>query len=57
MQIGFGVLRLAPAALWSMSPREFAAAVGWLSPAATRPTRSDLGALMKAFPDWDTRDR
>ncbi len=56
MQIGFGVLRLSPAALWSMSPREFAAAVGWITPPAVRPTRRDLSHLMHLFPDRDSQD-
>ncbi|MEQ1615188.1 MAG: phage tail assembly chaperone [Hyphomicrobiaceae bacterium] len=51
MAAGFGILRLSPATLWSMTPREFAAAVGWLTPAEARPSRSDLSQLMTRFPD------
>ena len=51
MATGFGLLRLSPATLWSMTPREFAAAVGWLSPAQTRPSRADLSQLLTRFPD------
>lgn len=51
MAAGFGILRLSPATLWSMTPREFAAAVGWLSPTTARPTRDDLSRLMTSFPD------
>ena len=51
MQVGFGLLRLSPAQLWAMTPREFTAAVGWFSPAPQHPTRTDLAALMRRFPD------
>lgn len=51
MSVGFGLLRLSPATLWAMTPRELAAAVGWLAPAPTLPARSDLTRLMRAFPD------
>jgi uncharacterized phage protein (TIGR02216 family) len=60
MAVGLGVLRLSPAAFWSMTPREFAAAAGWMAPAAARPTRADLGQLMQRFPDsergWQPTD-
>ena len=51
MAVGLGILRLPPATLWSMTPREFAAAAGWLAPTASRPSRRDLGVLMQRFPD------
>ncbi len=51
MALGFGVLRLSPRALWSMTPREFAHAAGWVVPAIPVPTRADLGTLMAQFPD------
>jgi len=44
-------LRLPPAAFWAMTPREFHAATGGLKPRAAAPARSDLVALMRAFPD------
>ena len=51
MAAGLGLLRLSPDAFWSMTPREFAAAVGSLVPLSARPTRRDLGTLMHQFPD------
>jgi uncharacterized phage protein (TIGR02216 family) len=52
MAAGFGLLRLSPAALWSMTPRELAAAVSaFVVPGAAPPARSDLAQLMRAFPD------
>lgn len=51
MQVGLGVLRLSPATLWSMTPREFAAAVSWLAPAPQVPSRGVLRGLMQRFPD------
>lgn len=51
MAAGFGLLRLSPATLWSMTPREFAAAVGWISPRGAQPSRQDLRRLMQRFPD------
>ncbi len=51
MAVGFGLLRLSPAALWSMTPREFAAAIGWLKGPEVKPSRLDLAALMQRFPD------
>lgn len=51
MAAGFGLLRLSPEAFWAMTPREFAAAVGWLAPSSVHPTRRDLGRLMQQFPD------
>lgn len=54
MRLGLGVLALAPAVFWSMTPRELDAAVrGRLGPdiATAPPTQSELGALMRRFPD------
>jgi uncharacterized phage protein (TIGR02216 family) len=54
MRIGLGVLRVAPAVLWSMTPREFAAALeGALGPAAGQDTidRPSLASLMARYPD------
>lgn len=54
MAFGLGVLRLSPDAFWSMTPRELAAAVRGvrgLAGAPPPPARSDLDALMRAFPD------
>jgi uncharacterized phage protein (TIGR02216 family) len=52
MAAGFGLLRLAPSALWSMTPREFAAAMSAiLPPPREPPAASDLAQLMRDFPD------
>ena len=54
MTAGLGTLRLTPRDFWSMTPRELDAALrGALGMAAVMPamTRSDLAALMAAFPD------
>ena len=51
MAAGFGLLRLSPHAFWSMTPREFAAAVGWMRPVSALPTRHELADLMQQFPD------
>lgn len=54
MTAGLGTLRLAPHDFWSMTPRELDAALrGALGLTAATPamTRSDLKALMAAFPD------
>lgn len=52
MAIGFGVLRLSPAEFWSLSPREFAAALRGLygegAPALSRATFEELRAR---YPD------
>ncbi len=50
MEAGLGVLRLAPAAFWAMTPRELAAALGH-SRASTTLARADLTQLMARFPD------
>ncbi|MBA4132090.1 MAG: phage tail assembly chaperone [Hyphomicrobium sp.] len=54
MAAGLGVLGLAPTVFWTMTPREFDAALrgrlgGAREPAA--PSRADLAALMRQFPD------
>lgn len=53
MGFGLGVLRLAPAAFWSMTPAEIAAAFDAVAgaPGAGMPTRTDLDRLMTRFPD------
>ena len=54
MSFGLGVLGLAPATFWAMTPRELDAALrGRLQlPAhALAPPRTTLDALMQAFPD------
>jgi uncharacterized phage protein (TIGR02216 family) len=54
MTAGLGTLRLAPRDFWSMTPRELDAALrGALGLVAAAPsmTRSDLVALMEAYPD------
>lgn len=58
MAAGFGLLRLSPSAFWAMTPRELAAATGGLGAAlASAPARSELDALMRAFPDeWKERN-
>jgi uncharacterized phage protein (TIGR02216 family) len=49
MELGLGVLRLAPAEFWAATPRELACAFppGGRDP----PGRADLDALTKRFPD------
>jgi uncharacterized phage protein (TIGR02216 family) len=53
MALGLGVLRLPPAAFWSLTPRELDAAIRGLtgSPVPHPPRRSDLEQLMNRFPD------
>jgi uncharacterized phage protein (TIGR02216 family) len=54
MAAGLGLLRLSPAAFWSMTPRELAAALRSFAGAAghDRPlTRAALTELMARFPD------
>jgi len=54
MRIGLGVLRLPPSILWSMTPREFAAALeGALGPAPGQDAldRASLANLMARYPD------
>lgn len=54
MRTGFGVLRLSPAVLWSMTPRELAAAVeGALGPQPGHEAidRRALDRLIARYPD------
>ncbi len=55
MAIGLGLLRLPPEAFWAMTPRELAAALeglaGTVHGGDGPPTRADLEALMRGFPD------
>lgn len=54
MAFGLGVLRLSPAAFWSMTPRELAAAAeGVYGRRTGAPSRAALESLMRAFPDGD----
>ncbi|CAH1669543.1 MAG: phage tail assembly chaperone [Chelatococcus sp.] len=54
MALGLGVLRLAPADLWAMTPRELAAAIEGVAGRNARPPplgRERLAQLMATFPD------
>jgi len=53
MAAGLGVLGLAPAAFWAMTPRELSAALrGRCGHASIAPpSRTDVRALMQRFPD------
>jgi uncharacterized phage protein (TIGR02216 family) len=54
MTAGLGLLRLAPAHFWSMTPRELEAALGALlgpTHADAPPQRSALADMMTRFPD------
>jgi uncharacterized phage protein (TIGR02216 family) len=53
MEIGLGVLGVAPPEFWKMTPKEFAAAVRGRcgGPGAAPLARSDLVAMMQRFPD------
>lgn len=54
MAAGLGVLRLEPRAFWAMTPRELATALtAVLGPVdvGAPPSRGDLAALMRRFPD------
>jgi uncharacterized phage protein (TIGR02216 family) len=51
MGFGLGILRLPPDAFWAMTPRELAAAHRALAPSTPGFDRSDLAALIAAFPD------
>lgn len=53
MAAGLGLLGLAPAAFWAMTPRELAAALrGRLgSSVAAPPSKDDVAALMRRYPD------
>ena len=48
MQLGLGVLRLAPRDFWAATPREIAAA---FATAAAPLGRAGLDELMRSFPD------
>jgi uncharacterized phage protein (TIGR02216 family) len=49
---GIGVLRLSPAAFWSLTPRELACAMRALAPDKPTPlARAALHDLMTRFPD------
>lgn len=58
MEAGLGALRLGPRDFWAMTPRELDAALrgafGSGCAAAIPPSRGDLAALMKRYPDGDT---
>lgn len=50
--LGLGVLRLAPAHFWSMTPRELALALRAIGIGGDAPPgRDTLNELMKRFPD------
>lgn len=54
MRLGLGRLRIAPRTFWTMTPREFAAAVegaGLARRAAGTMPRDRLEAMMRAHPD------
>ena len=54
MALGLGHLRLPPAAFWTMTPAELAAAIRGLTGGAelaTPPGRAELSRLMARFPD------
>lgn len=54
MRIGLGILRLSPAVLWSMTPRELAAAFeGALGPPPGHDAidRASLARLIACYPD------
>ena len=56
MEAGLGTLRLAPPIFWAMTPRELDAALRGALGVATAhkaPSRSELSALMHAYPDED----
>jgi uncharacterized phage protein (TIGR02216 family) len=57
MELGLGVLGLAPAVFWSLTPRELQAALRGKFGAASdeqAPSRSELDALMRRYPDCET---
>ena len=52
MRFGFGVLRLSPAAFWSMTPRELAHAIRAVREQSPESIARDaLNDLMTQFPD------
>lgn len=54
MRFGLGVLRLAPADFWAMTPRELAAAMGALGGSVQAPPdRHALDRMLTQFPDLE----
>ncbi|HVX37102.1 MAG TPA: phage tail assembly chaperone [Hyphomicrobium sp.] len=54
MEMGLGVLGLAPAVFWSLTPRELQAALRGkfgMAGEGQAPTRTDLEALIQQYPD------
>ena len=52
MGVGLGTMRLAPAAFWAMTMKEFSAAMRGAFPEAVEaPDRSALREMMTRFPD------
>jgi uncharacterized phage protein (TIGR02216 family) len=49
--VGLCLLRLPPETFWSLTPIEFHAMAGGLSPPPVRLGRSALEAMMRRFPD------
>lgn len=54
MAAGLGLLRLSPAAFWAMTPREMERAMSVLARGGDAPRKTDLAAMMRAFPDKET---
>ena len=57
MRFGFGVLRLSPAAFWSMTPRELSCAIQALRGSSAPLDRGSFDELMRRFPDHKERAR
>lgn len=56
MAIGLSLLRLPPRDFWAMTPRELAAAAGWLgAPGTDAPRRAEIETMMRIFPDENGR--
>jgi len=56
MALGLGVLGLAPAAFWTLTPRELDAILrgrAGLHGLPEPPSRADVAALMQQFPDME----
>lgn len=53
MAVGLGLLRLAPATFWAMTPKELGAALGAITGPARgeAPSRTELDRLMQTYPD------
>ncbi|MBB3963736.1 MULTISPECIES: rcc01693 family protein [Rhizobium] len=51
LHVGLCLLRLPPQSFWAMTPVEFHAAAGGLSPPRAPVSRADLDGLMARFPD------